>query len=95
MKFATLINFTEQGIQNIERSIERAAAFSKQVENSEIKISEMLWLTGRFDGLMIFDAPNAQAASAAMLQLGKAGNVKTETLQAFDAKDMQQVIEKL
>ncbi len=55
----------------------------------------MLWLSGRFDGLMVFDAPDGETASAAMLQLGRAGNVKTEMLQAFDANAMKQVVEKL
>jgi uncharacterized protein with GYD domain len=95
MKFATLFNFTEQGIENIEQSPERAAAFSKQAEKFGLKISEMLWLTGRFFGLIVFDAPDAQNASAAMLQLGKAGNVKTETLLAFDVESMNRVIEKI
>lgn len=95
MKFATLINFTEQGLQNIAQSPARAATFSKQAKTAGLKISELLWLNGRFDGLMVFDAPDAETAAAAMLQLGKEGNVTTETLLAFDAKDMKQVVEKL
>lgn len=95
MKFATLINFTDQGFQNIAQSTERATAFSKQAKKSGFKISELLWLSGRFDGLIIFDAPDAETAAAAMLQLGQAGNVKTETLLAYDASAMKQVVEKL
>ncbi len=94
MKFATLINFTEQGIQEIAQSPERATAFSKQAEKAGLEISELLWLSGRFDGLMVFDAPDTETASAAMLQLGKAGNVKTETLLAYDADAMKQVVDK-
>lgn len=95
MRFATLINFTEQGFQNIEQSPDRAVAFSKQAKKAGVKISQLLWLAGRFDGLIVFEAPDVESASAAMLQLSKAGNVKTETLQAFDAQEMKKVVEKL
>ena len=95
MKFVTLINFTEQGLRDIAQSPERSAAFIQQAEQAGLRISESLWLSGRFDGLVVFDAPDAQAASAAMLQLAKAGNVKTETLVAYDANAMKQVVEKL
>ena len=95
MKFVSLIKFTEQGFQNIAESPERAASFSKQAKQAGIKISELLWLNGRFDGLIVFEAPDVQTASATMLQLSKAGNVETETLVAFDAKEMKQIVEKL
>lgn len=92
MKFATLINFTDQGIQNIGETTQRAAAFAEQAKTAGLEISELLWLSGRFDGLIVFDAPNTEMASAAMLRLAKAGNVKTETLQAFDAAAMQRIV---
>lgn len=95
MKFVTLVNFTEQGFNTIEQSPGRAEAFTKQAEKSGLEISEILWLNGRFDGLIAFDAPDMETASAVMLRLSKAGFVKTETLPAFDAKEIRQVIDKL
>jgi uncharacterized protein with GYD domain len=95
MKFVTLLNFTEQGIRNINQTTSREAAFAKQAKGAGINISESLWLTGRFDGLIVFDAPDAETAAAVMLQLSKSGNVKTETLRAFDSAGMNQVLEKV
>jgi len=95
MKFATLISFTDQGIRDIAETTDRAISFTEQAEAAGLVISELLWLTGRFDGLMVFDATDHETASAAMLHLAKSGNVKTETLPAFDSAAMQRVIEKV
>lgn len=95
MKFATFINFTDQGIRDIDQTTRRAAAFSQQAAKAGLEISEMLWLSGRFDGLMVYEAPDPETAGAAMLRLSKTGNVKTETLQAFDSTGMQQVLDKI
>ena len=92
MKFITLIEFTALGIQDIGKSTTRAAAFKKQAEKAGVEISEMLWLCGRFDGLIVYDAPDAETASAVMLQLSKTGNVKTETHVAFDSAGMERVL---
>lgn len=95
MKFATLLSFTEQGIQAIDQTTNRAATFAKEAKESGLNISQMLWLSGRFDGLIVFEAQDAETASAVMLRLSKAGNVKTETLPAFDSDSMQKVIDKI
>lgn len=95
MKFATLITFTDQGIRDIVETNNRAIAFTEQAKATGLAISELLWLTGRFDGLMVFEANDLETASAAMLQLAKSGNVKTETLPAFDSAAMQRVIDKV
>jgi uncharacterized protein with GYD domain len=95
MKFVTLINFTEQGVQRIGESTQRAATFAEQAKSAGLKISELLWLSGRFDGLVVYEAPDVETASAVMLKLAKTGNVKTETLTAFDSAGMQNVLERI
>ena len=95
MKFATLVNFTQQGMQRIGESPHRAAAFAEQAKESGLEISELLWLTGRYDGLVVYEAPDLETAAAAMLKLAKTGNVKTETLPAFDAAGIQKVLERV
>ena len=93
MKFVTLINFTQQGMQRIGETTNRAAVFEEQAKKSGLEISEILWLNGRYDGLVVYEAADLETASAAMLTLAKTGNVKTETLPAFDAAGMQKVLD--
>ena len=95
MKFAILIKFTDQGLQNVGQTTHRAAAFAEQAKQTGLEISELLWLSGRFDGLIVFDSPDIETASAAMLSLCKTGNVKTEMLPAFDVAAMDNLLDRV
>ncbi|GAG17025.1 unnamed protein product, partial [marine sediment metagenome] len=50
---------------------------------------------GPFDGVAIVDAPDAETATALMLQVGSKGSVKTETCRAYQAEEMQKILGKL
>lgn len=95
MKFVSLIKFTEQGMREIQKTTNRAASFKKRAKENGVKITEMLWLTGPYDGLVVFESADAETASALMLQLSRLGNITTETMLAFDSSGMQQVLDKL
>jgi uncharacterized protein with GYD domain len=93
--YVQLINFTEQGVKNIKESPARAAAFRKQVEGAGGKVREIYWTLGKYDGVLIFDAPDDETAAALMLSLAGKGNAKTHTLRAFDEKEFSAVLKKV
>lgn len=95
MKFVTLIKFTEQGMLEIQETTSRAAGFKKRAKDFGVKVTELLWLTGPYDGLIVFESADAETASALMLQLSRLGNITTETMLAFDSGGMQKVLDKL
>lgn len=95
MKFVTLIKFTTQGLQNIDTTTQRAAEFAESAKKAGLEISEQLWLCGRYDGLVVYEATDIETASAVMLQLSTSGNVTTETIPAFDSANMQKVTSKI
>lgn len=90
--FITTINFTEQGIQSIRESPKRAAAFKSAAKKMGVKIADIYWTLGGFDGVIIFDAPDDETAMAAMLQLSSQGNVRTTTARAFGSTEMEKVV---
>ena len=90
--FVSTITFTEQGITSIQDTTKRAAGFKSAAKKMGIKVNDMLWCLGPFDGLLTFEAPDAQSATALMLQLSAKGNVKTQTAQAFTAAEMEKVL---
>ncbi len=90
--FICTINFTEKGIQAIRDTAKRAAAFKATAEKMGVKVTNVYWTLGKFDGLLIFSAPDDETATAAMLQLASAGNVHTSTSRAFDAGEIEKVI---
>jgi uncharacterized protein with GYD domain len=57
-----------------------------------VKVSDVYWTLGAFDGVLIFDAPDEATATTAMLQLSSLGNVKTTTARAFNADEMGKIV---
>lgn len=89
--FITTIKFTEKGIQGIHESTKRAAAFKAAAKKMGVKIKDIYWTLGYFDGVIIFDAPDDETATAAMLHLSSQGNVHTTTARAFGSTEMEKV----
>jgi uncharacterized protein with GYD domain len=90
--FITTIQFTEKGIQNIHESPKRAAAFKSAAKELGVKVKEIYWTLGNVDGVIVFDAPDDERATTAMLYLSSQGNVQTTTARAFDTGEVEKVI---
>ena len=93
--FISKITLTDQGMKDIKASCGRAEDFRAAAAKLGIEVKNLYWTLGSFDGIVIFDAPDSQTATAAMLNLGSHGNVHTETAQAFEAADMTGILGKL
>jgi uncharacterized protein with GYD domain len=93
--YITLINFTEKGIQQVKNTCERAKAMQASAQKVGATVKEVFWTLGAFDGVLILEAPNDETATAALLSLGALGFVHTQTLRAFTAQDMQQILGKM
>lgn len=90
--FVATVKFTEQGIKTVRESTRRAAAFKSAAKKMGVKVLDTYWCLGPFDGLLLFEAPDAQAATAAMLFLGSQGNVQTQTAQVFTATEVESIV---
>jgi uncharacterized protein with GYD domain len=93
--FITTLHFTEQGVKAARDTCGRAAAFKAAAEKLGVKVTGQYWTLGAFDGLIVCEAPDDEALTAAMLQLGSLGNVRTQTARAYGAAEMQKVLGRL
>lgn len=93
--YIALCTFTQQGIVGIKESPKRADAFKELAEQYDVSVREIFWTQGRYDVVIIADAPDDLTASALDLSLCSLGNVRTETLRAFNAEEMGQIIAKM
>jgi uncharacterized protein with GYD domain len=57
-----------------------------------VKVTGMYWTLGAFDGVIVCEAPDGEAATAALLQLGSLGNLRTQTARVFDAAEVQKIL---
>ena len=91
--YVCLVTFTQEGLKNLKATTKRAKAFEEKVQAKGVKIKTTLWTVGRYDLVHIFEAPNDETAAAMAFSLGVIGNVRTETLRAFDIDEMETVLE--
>ncbi len=92
--YIALVTFTPQGLQNVHDSPHRAAAFKAAAKKVGVKLRETYWTLGAYDGVIVFDAENDEAATAAMLALDGLGNVHTQTLRTFTSAQFAAILEK-
>jgi len=90
--FVTLLKFTEQGIKNVSQTTKRAEAFREMAKKMGVTVKDNYWTLGRYDAVAIYEAPDDETAIRLMLTLGSLGNVRTETLRAYSAKEMGEIL---
>ncbi len=93
--YVSLLNWTDQGIRKVKETTKRAEAFQALAQKSKVRVREIHWTMGRYDVVVVMEAPDDLAISRLMLALGTLGNVKTETLRAYSAKEMAEILKGL
>jgi uncharacterized protein with GYD domain len=93
--FITTIKFTEQGIKGIDETTKRSDLFKASAKKMGVKVTNIYWTLGDYDGVLIFEAPDDETATALLLHLAATGNVHTTTVRAFTAAEMAEILEKV
>jgi uncharacterized protein with GYD domain len=93
--YIVLGNYTEQGIKNVMDSPKRTEAVKAMAQKLGVTLKETYWTLGSYDIVAIFEAPDDAAMTAVGLSIGKLGNVRTQTLRAFTAAEMNGVLGKV
>jgi uncharacterized protein with GYD domain len=93
--YIALVNFTDQGVRNIRQTTERAKALMNAAANLGVRIKEIYWTLGAFDAVFTADAPDEETMTAFTLSVGSLGNIRTQTLRAFSADEMNKILEKV
>jgi uncharacterized protein with GYD domain len=93
--FVTLFNWTEQGVKHVKDTTKRAENFKAAVKKAGGSVRDVYWTMGRYDGVIIFDAPDADTATAVLMSACSLGNVRSETLRAFNEQEIQKIVAKV
>jgi uncharacterized protein with GYD domain len=93
--YVTLIKFTDQGIRTVKDTVKRAEQGASLAERLGGRLTSIHWTQGAYDIVAIAEFPDEDGIQTFLLSLGTQGNIRTETLRAFSAQDMQRIISKL
>jgi uncharacterized protein with GYD domain len=93
--YVVLVNWTDQGIRNVKQTIERTDHGGGIAQKHGLKLEQVYCTVGSYDMVTIFEAPNDEAISAHLLEIGSLGNVRTTTLRAYDEQEMSGILQRL
>ena len=93
--YIALSNFTDQGIRNVKETTQRAEAVKEAGKKFGAKMTQIYWTLGKYDVVAIIEAPDDASATAFALAIGMSGNVRTQTLRAYTATEMNGILGKL
>ncbi|HVN34543.1 MAG TPA: GYD domain-containing protein [Casimicrobiaceae bacterium] len=92
--YIAVINFTEQGIRSVKESPTRLGAAAKLAESMGVRVKQAFWTFGQYDMVVISEGSD-EAVAAWMYKVGSMGNIRSTTLRAFTADEMQQIVAKI
>ena len=93
--YIALSTFTDQGIRNVKDTTKRAEAVTAAAKKFGASMTQIYWTLGKYDLVAIIEAPNDESATAFSLAIGAAGNVRTQTMRAFNKDEMGAIVGKL
>jgi uncharacterized protein with GYD domain len=93
--YVVLVNWTDQGIRSVKQTIERTDSGAELAEKHGLKFEQAYWTVGPYDMVAIFTAPDDEAMSAHLLEIGSLGNVRTTALRAYGEEEMSGILQRL
>jgi uncharacterized protein with GYD domain len=90
--YITLVNYTQKGIEHIKESPARLDKVKEAIRATGGEFKSFYLTMGRYDMVLISDAPNDETYAATMLAIGAAGAVHSETLKAFTEEEYRNII---
>ncbi len=93
--YVCLVNYTDEGIKNIADTVDRTDRGAEIAQKHGVKLEQAYWTVGPYDMVTIFEAPDDEALSAHLLEIGSLGNVRTTTLRAYSEEQMSGILQRL
>ncbi len=93
--YISLCNFTENGIRTIKDTTKRADQVMEAAAKFDARMTHLFWTQGQYDLISIIEAPDDATATAFGLAIASAGNVRMQTLRAFNKVEMNKILAKL
>ena len=94
-KYISFVKYTAEGIKEIKESPGRLNAFKQVCELIGAKLESFYLTMGRYDIVMIIDAPDRETVAKVLLETASAGAFTTETSPAFTEDEYMKIIHEL
>ena len=93
--YMTLIHYTQQGIQSIKDSPTRLDTAKALFKSMGAEIKSFYLAMGRYDVIVVSEAPDDETATKLVLTIGSGGAGRTETFRIFTEDEYRKIVSEL
>jgi uncharacterized protein with GYD domain len=93
--YIVLMNYTEKGIQAMKDVPKRLEKVREILGQAGVRLTSFHLTMGHYDGVTVVDAADDTSLARALLTIAALGNVRTETLRAFDETEAAAIVSTL
>ena len=93
-RFVSLLNWTDQGAKTAADSVNRAEAAQRVAAEMGGSL-EIYWTMGQYDMIAITEFADDETAVAFLAKVSSVGNIRSETMRAFDANEVRGILGKM
>lgn len=93
--YITLLRYTQKGAESIKQAPARIDAARQAAKAAGAEIKQIFLVMGRYDAVVISEAPDNETAAKLALATAVQGNVRTETLPAFPETEFRRLVTSL
>jgi uncharacterized protein with GYD domain len=90
--YISLVKYTAKGVENVKESPKRLDAAKEAFKAYGGEMKAFYLVMGRYDIVLISEAPDDATAAKVALAIGSRGAVRTETFRAFDEAQYRDII---
>lgn len=89
--YIMLNRYTPQGIGKVKQSPARIDALKPVFKANGAEIKQVFFVMGKYDSVLVVEAPDDETCARLSLIIGAAGNVRVETLRAFTEDEFRAI----
>jgi len=93
-RFISLLNWTDQGAKAAADTVDRAEAAKKLAAEMGGSF-EIYWTMGQYDMVSISEFTDDETAVAFLAKVSSLGNIRSQTMRAFDADAVRGIMGKM
>jgi uncharacterized protein with GYD domain len=93
--FIILANYTAEGLREVKDTLRRTEAFQETAAKFGVRVKEVYWTLGQFDMLATVEGPDDVSVTSLTLAMSVMGKLHTQTVRAFQAEEMQLILDRM
>jgi uncharacterized protein with GYD domain len=90
--YVSMLRFTQQGVEAVKDQASRMDRIKEAYRAAGGELIAYYATMGRYDGIAIFRMKDDSAAAAFCLAIMSKGNVRSETMRAFEESEYREIL---